>query len=56
MSKQISYQDMTIEVNIFSGKFDVKCRDFERKDLTAAQLAELVYPAIYAAAKQEAGK
>jgi hypothetical protein len=54
MAKQIIYGDMTISVNVFSGMFHVQCRTFN-KNMSAEDLAKLIYPAVDAAATLEAG-
>ena len=51
-SKELTYKDMTISISGLSGKFHVRCRGFERRDLTQNELAALVYPALDAEAKQ----
>jgi hypothetical protein len=49
MAKEISYLDMTISVSVWSGEFHVQCGSFDKK-MSAYELAELIYPAVKAAA------
>lgn len=48
--KKISYQDMTLGISPLSGTIDVECRKLQLHGLSAAQFAELIHPAISAAA------
>ena len=56
--EKISFKDAVVDVH--AGVFgpttiDVVCRNLTLKDLSPSQFAELVYPAIDAAAKMAAG-
>jgi hypothetical protein len=53
-SKTFSYKDATVKIDGMTGKVDVTCRNLQRKGITPAELIELAYPAIDAAAKLEA--
>jgi hypothetical protein len=56
----IQYQDATVTVHasVFGGSVtvDVVCRNFSKLGMTEQQFAELIYPAIDAAAKGVAMK